>query len=98
MAFDRPFNAAIGRYVLCFQPDPVPLLRLIANMLWPGGIILFHDIHEQTVKALPTVLKELKSHGFKVVHLVPKSQAASGGRVSIFKAILNPDPKQTPET
>jgi peptidoglycan-N-acetylglucosamine deacetylase len=38
------------------------------------GIILFHDIHEQTVKALPTVLKELKSHGFKVVHLVPKSQ------------------------
>ena len=37
------------------------------------GIILFHDIHEQTVKALPTVLKELKSHGFKVVHLVPKS-------------------------
>lgn len=36
------------------------------------GIILFHDIHEQTVKALPTVLKELKSHGFKVVHLVPK--------------------------
>jgi peptidoglycan/xylan/chitin deacetylase (PgdA/CDA1 family) len=57
------------------------------------GIILFHDIHEQTVKALPTVLKELKSHGFKVVHLVPKSQvevvalaeppkaeAAQGGR------------------
>ncbi len=37
------------------------------------GIILFHDIHGQTVKALPTVLKELKSHGFKVVHLVPKS-------------------------
>jgi peptidoglycan/xylan/chitin deacetylase (PgdA/CDA1 family) len=39
-----------------------------------GGIILFHDIHEQTAKAVPTVLKELKSHGFKVVHLVPKSR------------------------
>jgi len=38
------------------------------------GIILFHDIHEQTAKALPTVLRELKSHGFKVVHLVPKSR------------------------
>jgi len=38
------------------------------------GIILFHDIHEQTAKAVPTVLKELKSHGFKVVHLVPKSK------------------------
>jgi peptidoglycan-N-acetylglucosamine deacetylase len=38
------------------------------------GIILFHDIHEQTAKAVPTVLKELKSHGFKVVHLVPKTR------------------------
>jgi peptidoglycan-N-acetylglucosamine deacetylase len=38
------------------------------------GIILFHDIHPQTARAIPTVLKELKSHGFKVVHLVPKSR------------------------
>ena len=39
-----------------------------------GGIILFHDIHEVTAKALPTVLAELKRHGFKVVQLVPKSK------------------------
>jgi peptidoglycan-N-acetylglucosamine deacetylase len=39
-----------------------------------GGIILFHDIHPVTTKALPTVLAELKSRGFKVVHLVPKSR------------------------
>lgn len=38
-----------------------------------GGIILFHDIHAATAKALPTVLSELKSHGFHVVHLVAKS-------------------------
>jgi peptidoglycan/xylan/chitin deacetylase (PgdA/CDA1 family) len=38
-----------------------------------GGIILFHDIHAVTAKALPNMLDELKRHGFKVVHLVPKS-------------------------
>lgn len=38
-----------------------------------GGIILFHDIHPQTAKAIPTVLTELKARGYKVVHLVPKS-------------------------
>ena len=38
-----------------------------------GGIILFHDIHEQTAKALPTVLEQLKAQGYKVVHLVPKA-------------------------
>jgi peptidoglycan-N-acetylglucosamine deacetylase len=42
-----------------------------------GGIILFHDIHEQTVKALPTVLKELKLHGYRVVQLVPKAPVES---------------------
>ncbi len=39
-----------------------------------GGIILFHDIHAVTAKALPNVLEELKRHGFHVVQLVPKSQ------------------------
>ena len=39
-----------------------------------GGIILFHDIHPQTAKALPEVLDELQRHGFHVVHLVAKSK------------------------
>ena len=42
-----------------------------------GGIILFHDIHEQTARALPRVLKELKEHNFKVVQLVPKAPVES---------------------
>jgi len=37
------------------------------------GIILFHDIHAVTAKALPIVLAELKAKGFKVVHLMPKT-------------------------
>jgi ubiquinone/menaquinone biosynthesis C-methylase UbiE len=41
MTFDQPFDAAVGRYVLCFQPDPVSLLRGIAKLLRPGGFILF---------------------------------------------------------
>lgn len=39
-----------------------------------GGIMLFHDIHPQTAKAIPTLLAELKTRGYKVVHLVPKSR------------------------
>jgi peptidoglycan/xylan/chitin deacetylase (PgdA/CDA1 family) len=38
-----------------------------------SGIILFHDIHEVTAKAIPTVLEELRKKGYKVVQLVPKS-------------------------
>jgi hypothetical protein len=52
-AFDRPFYAAIGRYVLCFQSDPVPLLRLIAKRVRSGGIILFHEPDWEQMRSVP---------------------------------------------
>jgi len=41
------------------------------------GIILFHDIQPSTARALKHLLDDLKVRGFKVVHLVPKSQAVT---------------------
>jgi peptidoglycan/xylan/chitin deacetylase (PgdA/CDA1 family) len=40
------------------------------------GIILFHDIHEQTVIVLPHLLQELRVRGFKTVVFVPQGVAA----------------------
>lgn len=37
------------------------------------GIILLHDIHAVTVMALPSLLRELKARGYRVVHLTPLS-------------------------
>jgi peptidoglycan/xylan/chitin deacetylase (PgdA/CDA1 family) len=39
------------------------------------GIILLHDIHASTAKALPRLLAALKEHGYKVVHIKPKAGA-----------------------
>jgi peptidoglycan/xylan/chitin deacetylase (PgdA/CDA1 family) len=49
--------------------------RLFLNVLAEldrarGGIILFHDIHEQTVIVLPHVLAELRARGMKTVVFV----------------------------
>ncbi len=41
-----------------------------------GGIILFHDIHAVTAKALPEVLVQLKAGNYKVVHLTAKAPVA----------------------
>ena len=41
------------------------------------GIILFHDIHEQTVIVLPHVLQELRVRGFKTVVFVPQGERSS---------------------
>ncbi len=35
------------------------------------GMLLLHDIHPATALALPTILKELKARGYRIVHVVP---------------------------
>ena len=42
--------------------------RLEAN---GRGILLLHDIQPATALAFPTILRELKARGFKIVHVVP---------------------------
>jgi ubiquinone/menaquinone biosynthesis C-methylase UbiE len=55
MAFDRPFDAIIGRYVLCFQSEPAALLRSMATFLRPGGTILFHEPDRMLMHSIPPV-------------------------------------------
>jgi peptidoglycan/xylan/chitin deacetylase (PgdA/CDA1 family) len=37
------------------------------------GIILMHDFQHATAEAVPELLNQLKAHGYKVVHMVPKA-------------------------
>jgi hypothetical protein len=41
------------------------------------GILLLHDIHDRTVKALPVLLRELKKRGYRIVHVTPTSGAVA---------------------
>ena len=43
LAFERLFDAIVGRYVLMFSAEPVAMLKGIARHLRPGGIIVFHE-------------------------------------------------------
>jgi SAM-dependent methyltransferase len=43
MNFDGPFDAVVGRYVLMFQADQSDMLRRLAKLLKPRGIIVFHE-------------------------------------------------------
>lgn len=57
--------------------DPIPesiadrVLRQVDEK--KSGILLFHDIHKQTIRALPEVLAGLYQRGYKVVTLSGKS-------------------------
>lgn len=53
-----------------------------------GGILLFHDIKASTAKALPQILGELKSRGYRVVHLRAKTPLEP--RTAAYEAELSP--------
>ena len=53
MIFDRPFDAAVGRYVLLFQANPVEMLRRIARLVRAGGLVVFHEPDWVSARSIP---------------------------------------------
>lgn len=40
---DEPFDAAVGRFILTFLPDPISVLRSVAGLVRPGGVLAFQE-------------------------------------------------------
>jgi SAM-dependent methyltransferase len=40
---DKPFDAAVGRYILMFLPNPVAVLRSLSQLVRPGGVVAFQE-------------------------------------------------------
>ncbi|MFD1375059.1 polysaccharide deacetylase family protein [Micrococcus antarcticus] len=47
--------------------DPEKTVRIAMDEVHPGSIILMHDIHESSVKALPDLVEKLKAEGYTPV-------------------------------
>ena len=53
MSFDRHFDAVVGRYVLLFQANAAEMLRGLARLVRPGGVIVFHEPDWSFVRSDP---------------------------------------------
>jgi SAM-dependent methyltransferase len=51
--FTEPFDAAVGRYVLLFNPDPAAMLKAVARLVCSGGPIVFHEPDWEGVRSSP---------------------------------------------
>lgn len=40
---DKRFDAAVGRYILMFLPDPIGVLRSLSRLVRPGGVLAFQE-------------------------------------------------------
>ncbi len=56
---------------------PSTLYRNVMRGVKPGSVILIHQTHPETIKALPRICKELKRRGYKMVTL---SELAASGK------------------
>jgi len=43
IVIDQLFDAAVGRFVLMFLPDPVSVLRSVSRLVRPGGALAFQE-------------------------------------------------------
>lgn len=58
------------------------------------GILLMHDIHKTTAKAVPLLLTALKAGGYKIVHMKPKAEVVT---LAEFDAAIDKDAKGLPQ-
>lgn len=40
----KPFDSAVGRFILQFVPDPVAVLRDVSRIVRPGGVVAFQEV------------------------------------------------------
>ena len=40
---EKPFDAAVGRFILMYLPDPVATLRSISQVVRSGGVLIFQE-------------------------------------------------------
>lgn len=53
MAFERKFDAVVGRLILMYYTDPAAALRKLAGHLRPGGMLVFHEADWDGVRSFP---------------------------------------------
>ena len=90
------FSTDIDSFDFKLQPPEKLVQGVMAKLEKQGkGIVLMHDIHKNTAKALPLLLTALKNGGYKIVHLTAKAPVET---VAEFDAAIDKDAKGLPQT
>ncbi|HEY0236626.1 MAG TPA: polysaccharide deacetylase family protein, partial [Afipia sp.] len=70
MTWSADFLADDWRHISSARVAELAIRRLKA---YGRGVLLLHDIQARTQAALPTILRELKAGGYRIVHVVPST-------------------------
>lgn len=89
------FSTDIDSFDFKIQPPEGIVKTVMAKLDKQGkGIVLMHDIHKTTAKALPLLLTALKAGGYKIVHMKPKGEVVT---LAEYDAAIDKDAKGLPQ-
>lgn len=71
-----PFDAVVGRFILCWTPNPASVLHRMATLIQPGGVMAFQEPWQAPVLALLRPLPLWHS----AASLLYRSLPQAGGR------------------
>jgi SAM-dependent methyltransferase len=81
----RPFDAAVGRFILMWVPDPAAVLKVLVKLVRPGGVLAFQEPDWDPVLALLEPLPLWSA----AASLVSSTFARSGGDLNLGSALYS---------
>ena len=87
------FPADDWRHVSPERVHQLAIQRLEAH---GKGILLLHDIQARTVAALPKIIEDLKLRGYRIVHVVPKSDDLPATPTEQVEWLMHPPNENVP--
>jgi peptidoglycan/xylan/chitin deacetylase (PgdA/CDA1 family) len=91
------FSADLDSFDFKIKNSEKVIAGVMAKLKTRGkGIVLMHDFQHSTAVGLPTLLAQLKSEGYKVVHMKPKDAVKTLPQYDA--AVMKATPGQTADT
>jgi ubiquinone/menaquinone biosynthesis C-methylase UbiE len=90
-----PFDALVGRLILLYLKDPAAILKKLAELVRPEGLIIFHEMEMATARSVPDVPLYARCGGWIVEALKRAGvETSMGSRLySIYKQAGLPEPQ-----